>query len=130
MNTVFLITGETKKHVSIVGQWLSNRVARTYASPQEVGATIPEMPVAILIEEETAGVVDALRKITKADIVHIHAGPEPFAQAAGSDRFHHLKAPHKPNPDNVPFLMRLEDIWREEKGHGRGDHESNPIRVP
>jgi len=130
MNTIFLVTGETPDHVVKVGQWFANRVSNVYPSIADVGASIPEMPVAVLVEGEIQGVVPALRKISKADIVHVHIGPDACRKAHGADRFAHLETPAKINPKDVQFLMRLEVLWREEKAIGKPVNDRAPIKVP
>jgi hypothetical protein len=130
MNTIFLVTGETPDHVKNVGQWFANRVANVYPSIADVGSSIPEMPVAILVEGEVQGVVPALRKVSKAAIVHVHIGPDVCRKAQGADRFAHWETPKKLNAKDVQFLMRLEALWREEKAIGRPVNDRAPIKVP
>lgn len=130
MNTIFLVTGRTTKHVQTVGQWLSNRVANVYQKPEDVGNVIPEMPVAVLVNGEVAGVVPALRKLSKAAIVHVHVGPRMGDRAKGVERFYHLKTGAIVNTRDVGFLLLLEGMWRKEKALGRPANERTPIHVP
>lgn len=131
MNTIFLVTGETPDHVKQVGQWFANRVANIYPSIDDVGSSIPELPVAVLVEGEVQGVVPALRKISKARILHVHIGPTKDRKAQGADHFSWLEAPKKFNPKDVQFLMALESMWRDEKAIGRpGNAKREPIKVP
>lgn len=132
MNTIFLITGETPKHVQTIGQWFANRVANVYPNPEAVGNAIPEMPVAVLVEGEVQGVIPALRKLTKAAIVHVHVGPDAIRKAQGSEQFYHLKSGKTVDPKNVALLMSLESMWREEKARSRGvaSERRDPIKVP
>jgi hypothetical protein len=129
MNTIFLITGETANQVLVVGRWFANRVSNVYPSIDDVGKSIPEMPVAILAVDGPQGIIPALRKITKADIVHIHVGAEDVRKAQGAERFYHLEANKKLDKD-VAFLMGLESIWRDEKALGKPANERTPIHVP
>lgn len=130
MNTIFLITGETRNHATTVGQWFANRVAMVYWKPDDVGSTIPEMPVAIVAADGPQGVIPSLRKITKADIVHIHAGSEEVRKAQGAKRDYHLETGKKMDGKDVETLMRLEAIWRAEKSLGKKANGRDPIRIP
>lgn len=130
MKTIFLVTGETKNHVRTVGQWFANRVACVYQSPEEVGKNIPEMPVAVLVEGDVQGVVSALKKLSKAAIVHIHVGPEAVRKAQWSTRFYHIESNKRIDEKNVDFLMRLESMWRDEKSLGKPANARSPIHVP
>lgn len=130
MNTIFLVTGETPDHVKNVGQWFANRVANVYPSIADVGSSIPELPVAVLVEGEVNGVVPALRKISKADILHLHVGSDVVRKAHGADRFFHLETPKKFNPKDVESLMLLESLWRAEKNQGKPANDRAPIHVP
>jgi hypothetical protein len=130
MNTIFLVTGATPKHVQFAGQWFANRVANVYPNPEAVGNAIPEMPVAVLVEGEVQGVIPALRKLSKSAIVHVHVGASAVRKAQGSERFYHLKASRVVDPKDVQFLMRLEGMWREEKALGRPTNARQPITVP
>ena len=133
MNTIFLITGETKNHALTMGQWFANRVAMVYWKPEDVGSTIPEMPVAVVAVEGHQGVIPMLRNEakTKADIVHIHAGSEEAARKAqGSKRHYHLETGKRFDGKDVETLMRLEAIWRAEKSLGKKTNDRDPIRIP
>lgn len=131
MNTIFLVTGETPKHVQFAGQWFANRTANVYADASQVGNAIPEMPVAVLAEDGAKGVVPKLRELSKAKIVHVHLGPEVVRKAQGSDGFYHIECPKGlKDTKDVNFLMRLEGMWRKEKSLGRQPNGRPAIRVP
>lgn len=130
MNTIFLVTGETPDHVKTVGQWLANRVSNVYHSIEEVGNSIPEMPVAVLVEGELTGIVQKLKKVSKSDIAHIHVGSDTANKANGAKRLYHVECGKKIRARDVGVLMRLEAVWRSERMNGRPGNDRSPIKVP
>jgi hypothetical protein len=130
MKTIFLITGDTDKHVELAGRWLANRVAFLYKTPEEVSGVIPDLPVAVLAIDGTAGAIPQIRKHSKADVVHLHIGTKEIRKAQGAARFHHVESAKTPKASDVDFLRRLEAVWRSEKSVGKEQDGRTPIKLP
>jgi hypothetical protein len=127
MNYVFLITAKKAKTLECAMRWFAIKVARTYLKVEDIGAAIPDLPVAIaLLIEDSSGVIPTIRKATKAPVIHVHVGTTKTRKAQGSETYFHVS-----DKDRFKMFSAFGDIWMTVRGKNRiKDDGRAPIHVP
>jgi len=125
MNVIFLVTAKKKETLEFTLRWFGVRVARVYRSLEEVGTSVPELPVAIgFLADKVNGSVATLKNLSKSEIIHVHVGARKVRKATGADSYHHVVD----NPSLFFTVMGLEEVWMQSKNKGKDGGRT--IRVP
>lgn len=128
MNYVFLITAKNPKTLECAMRWFAIKVARTYLKIEEIGAAIPDLPVAVaVLYKDSDGVIPIIRKATSAPIVHVHVGGDAkTGKVRGAGVYFHVS-----DKERFHMFSALGDIWMNLRGRNKVKDDGRvPIRVP